>query len=220
MEAESAPLPPDARKRIEEAAMVIEGILLFARPEILKVYGLTSCIESGRVVFEVLRRYDLKPRAIAAQVRIFNPALVARVNREGRQAQTQEEVMRWSREDGSWNVGIGGTGLQDPGRWDGHLVCLAYGVLLIDVSIDQANRPERNIHLKPVAATVPDGWATGKEQLMFEENGCMVTYKADPDNRDWLQHGGWTAPSPLHKQARARVVDAVCLKIEAWLADA
>jgi hypothetical protein len=67
---------------------------------------------------------------------------------------------------------------------------------------------------------VPDGWLEGEAPLVFEENGSTVSYKAELDNRTWLQHGGWKAPTPEHKAARNRVVTAVCLKVENWLKDA
>lgn len=212
---ESAPLPPSARAQVEEAAQVIEAIRLFARPEILKHYRVDSCIASTRVIFDLLKRYELKPRAVACHARVLNPQLVKRINETGRYPQTNEEIVRWSEEDGSWNVGIGGTGERREGRWDGHLVALAFGRVLIDASIDQANRPKHNIELPPIAATVPDGWLEG-DQLVVEERGCLVLYKAQPGERRWLQTAGWK----MHREIRREIVNKVAVKVESWLKDA
>jgi hypothetical protein len=147
---------------IDRAVEIIEAIRLYARPEILKWYRPDSCIASSRVVFDLLRHYGMKPLAMACHVRVLNAALLKRIEKEGRHPKDEAEIRKWSRGDGSWNIGIGGTGQARPHRWDGHLVVLAYRQVMIDVSIDQANRPRKNIELKPIVATVTEAGRAAK----------------------------------------------------------
>lgn len=199
---------------VERAVEIIEAIRLYARPEILKWYRPDSCIASSRVVFDLLRGYGMKPLAVACGVRVMNAALVKRIAKEGRHPRDDAEIRKWSRGDGSWNVGVGDTGVERKHRWDGHLVVLAYRQVMIDVSIDQANRPHKDIVLKPIVVTVPDDWAEGGEDCVVWENGCLLLYRAKPKDRAWVQTAGWTG----HKEIRATIVRHVQEKVERHLA--
>lgn len=194
---------------IDRAANVIEAIRLYARPEILKDYTRESCIGGTRIVFDVLRHYKLKPRAIPVYVRIFNAALLKHV-RNG-EVPTTEDVQGWSGLDGSWSVGIGGTGVVKPGHWDGHLVALAMGTVLVDVSLDQATRPRFNIHMEPITAAVPENFVAG-DPLVLDVNGCAVRYEAHPEDMSWTQAAGWRREEP-----RKAVVERVIAKVESHL---
>jgi hypothetical protein len=200
---------------IDRAVEIIEAIRLYARPEILKWYRPDSCIASSRVVFDLLRHYEMRPLAMACHVRILNAALLKRIEKEGRHPKDEAEIRKWSRGDGSWNIGLGGTGQVRPNRWDGHLVVLAYGGVMIDVSIDQANRPRKNIALKPIVMTVDPSWGTGEADAPTMENGCLLVYRAIPGDRDWVRTTGWSG----HKDVRETICRHVIEKVERHLAD-
>lgn len=200
---------------IDEAIRVIDALRIYARPEILKWFAPDSCIASTRVIFDLLRQYEMKPLAMACSVRVLNEALLKRIEKEGRHPVDDYELRRWSTQDGSWNVGIGRTGVLRKHRWDGHLVVLAYRKVLIDISIDQASRPRKGIVLKPLAVTAPDDWADGTTDFAIPEGRCALIYRAQPDNRDWVRTTGWTG----HKDLRKQIVDRIALKVEKHLAD-
>lgn len=206
MEAEAI---QEAQGEVDRAVEVIEAIRLYARPEILKDYTPESCIAGTRITFDVLRHYGLRPRAIAAHVRIFNAALLKHI--QDGEMPTTEDVQGWSGLDGSWSVGIGGTGVKKPGHWDGHLVALSMNSVLIDVTLDQATRPRFKIQMEPVVATAPEDFLAGAP-LVFELNGCAVRYTAQPEDMSWTQAGGWRREEP-----RRAVVERVIAKVERHL---
>lgn len=181
----------------------------------MRLYELESCITATRVCFEILRKYSIRVRAVPTQVRVFNAPMYARMQR-GEKAADVDEVKRWHREDGSWNVGIGGFGYHQEGRWDGHMVALADGTIMLDPSLPQINRPEHGIVLAGTVGRVPDGWPEGSpDPLQAEEGGCLVVYEPIAnDDRRWV-----ATPSWRDAELREPVVAFLAAALDSALAD-
>lgn len=184
----------------------VQLLLEHARPEILKEFAPDSCIASTAIGIEVLTQLFIAANPLPVRTLIFNKAFSDRIQNGAKFPKNQEQVRKWSKEDGSYSIGIGvGTGL--PGKWPGHLVILVEDVL-IDLSIDQANRPQYSIDLRPFAVTVGEEFLVKKEPFVFAKNGCTIRIDhLQPPNQDFLKSPDW-----LLSGRRKPIVDRI-LKI-------
>lgn len=95
-----------------------------------------------------------------------------------------------------------------PGVWDGHLVCVADGELMLDLTIDQAAEKLPGAVLQPVWGPAPAGFARGG-QIRTRVGNCDVLYEAVPDTRDFLDQPDW------HDELERRhVLDAILGELE------
>ena len=67
------------------------------------------------------------------------------------------------------------------GMWPGHLVVIvpfAYGKLhaMIDMTIEQANRPKRGIVLAPLCVRVTDEFVLRRQPAAFTSNKSLLVY--------------------------------------------
>lgn len=179
--------------------------------------GMSTCILSTRVGFEVLRHFGVPKRAIAVSVGVFNRPLVERIGSEGRFPR-DEEMEKWFKQDGSWGLGIGRTGSVEAGRFDGHMALLVFpnqddesGGVLIDLALQQNSRPKKKITLEPMVGTVPKDFLKG-ETFITSMNDCVVRY-------DRLDSDQWQlAPDWRDKERREFIVKRSIAKIELTLA--
>lgn len=170
-----------------EFAAVIRLIEERARPIILKYFGEDSCIASTKVVLGVLATFGIEAQPVVVETLAFNPAMVRRVEAEGRMPVNLDETTRWSSECGSWSVGIGmeaDYAAHSPGGWPGHLVAVS-GMTLIDASLGQANRPQRGLYVPPalVMAVTRDFMLSGKWASWWLEDGSVVMYRRHSSDR-------------------------------------
>jgi hypothetical protein len=152
---------------------IIEALLEFGRHEILREFRTDSCIVSTRIAIDVLQHFKIKAEAISVSAMVCNPVHVAKVKEIGRQPLTEEEAQEWAN-NGAWDVLIGPP--KEPGI--GHVVALTDTRILIDLSIDQANRPHKNIQVGPLATYVKDDFIDGKNiHLENTPNGGVIIYR-------------------------------------------
>jgi hypothetical protein len=171
---------------------VLQSLLGIARPVILRHYRADSCIASSRIAIDVLSHFGILAEPLTVNLTVYNPAFAARIEAGDREPETQDELNEWIRKYGAWNVGVGMGGDPRLLTWGGHLVVIAEKRCILDLSADQANRPQRNINLVPLGGDVPPEFFDG-EPLFFQINGCVLKYLVSPDNNgytsspDWLQ---------------------------------
>lgn len=204
----------DERALIDRKQIVIDAIVRLTW-ETMRAHDLESCITGARVAFDVCRAHDIRVRALSTKVRIYNAPMVARMVR-GEVPSDVQEIDRWNREDGSWNVGIGGFGYDKPDHFDGHLVVIADERVLVDPTLPQANRPQYDIELSGLAGRIPDGWPRRENDvpIQLEQNGCVVTYEAQADDRRWVATDSWKS-----RELREPVVGLVSSAVDSALAD-
>jgi len=89
--------------------------------------------------------------------------------------------------------------------WDGHLVPILDGRLLVDLSIDSIARPEIDLEPEPFVAEVrPEFLAGGSLDLPV--SGGQARYRAHPERRDYRDLPAWAQAKP---DEIARLADAL-----------
>jgi len=172
------------------------GCLPAVRQELLRHLEPSSCIETGRLVYMLMREWRLPARLVPVEVRIANAPAMALIRRD-------QLTPAHHGKDGVYVVTVGEPAPSPPGRWAGHLA-VACESLLIDPSIDQANRPEFGIQFQsPWVQRVPRGfWAQGGLVGTTDEHGTRVEYLHHFSNRGYLGTPAWRKAPRLLPAAR------------------
>lgn len=177
--------------------------LLQLRQYILRNARTDSCILSTAVGCEFLTQRGILAEPLPVQVMIFNKKFVEHAERVGR-LPIGNELESWSKEDSSYSVAIGLGGDPLPGKWPGHLVILAEKSYLIDLSIDQANRPEYGMVFEPIFCKISNSFFS--EPMLFSYADCIFRYDAKPNNLGFLSSPDWMIASRrqniLHSYSR------------------
>jgi hypothetical protein len=80
--------------------------------------------------------------------------------------------------------------------YDAHVVTVVERRFLLDLTLDQANRPQHSIELRPGYFLLPDGFLAGDEGAPMVLNGTYIRYTAVPDDRGFLTTPDWTLIRP------------------------
>ena len=188
---------------------VIQGLLEYARPEILKEYRADSCIVSTAVGLDILTSFGILAEPLAVRTFLFNKAFADRID-AGSPWPRGDEVKRWTDEDGSYSVGIG-FGDQQPNKWAGHLVILVERQFLLDLSIDQATRPKYDMFFEPFVVEVDDKFLQGEAPKVFGYNGCIIRIELLPNK----QTGYITSPDWTFVGRRKKIIENTLRSIKA-----
>ena len=175
---------PEVRRMVVDTDVVVDALCRVGRPIILRYASPDSCIASCRIGMDVLRMFGIRSHPIAVKAAVFN--------------QKGHEFMDsghpdWVRQgrDGAHSVGIGYGG-PDPRKWDGHLVLLVRGRLLLDLSIDQAARPDKGIYLHAFRTVLPTGFLEQGSGLVVQNpEGGTISYELNLGNRSWKFAPDW-----------------------------
>jgi hypothetical protein len=169
-----------------KTAIIIKKILQHARPEILKHFRADSCIASTAVGVDVLTQLGIVAEPLPVRTLIFNTPFANRLS--DKNFTNYDQVENWTKEDGSYSVGIG-FGVQQPNKWAGHLVVLIEKQFVLDLSIDQANRPQYNIILEPFCVEIDEKFLSGSPKV-FKLKECIVRMDVLTNN-DYILSPDW-----------------------------
>ena len=167
---------------------VLQGLLKYARPEILKEFRADSCIASTAVGLDILMHYGILAEPFPVRTLIFNEPFTSRLE-NGQGWPTGQQVRVWTEEDGSYSVGIG-VGTQQPNKWAGYLAILVEKRLLLDLSIDQATRPQYNMMLVPLCVEIDEQFISGSPKV-FKAGQCVVRVDALLGNEGYTSSPDW-----------------------------
>lgn len=150
------------------------GVIAVATREILLTeYSRDSCIASSLVGQKVLAHYSVQSRTVATKVAAYNDSGLE-MSASGR------PYSEWPVT--AWSVGVQGSGVMDmeTKRYDGHVVLVIKPAgsprLLLDLSADQMDRPERHLRVPgPVAVELPRLW-TPQDPARVTIEGQERTY--------------------------------------------
>jgi hypothetical protein len=162
---------------------ICELLCKFGREEILKWFKVDSCIASTKVAIKVLSHFRIGARPQACMFEVMNPKFVELFIEKG-YPKSKEEGEAWLAA-GAYSVAIDDSGLS-------HVVAIVLDSVLIDLSIDQACRPHKQIALESAAGLLPADFM--QEGVCYAHNGCRITYLPIANEKfrksnDWRQ--GW-----------------------------
>jgi len=206
-----APMDPEIRP---DPARNLEEITLPARPflprlcEVVReelhigtLYRPDCCIAATAILNEVLDYFQLTASPLSVIATIFNPVMSERIAQEG--MPTLEEAERDWFTKGCYSLAVG-AGDAQPGKWPGHLVTVLGGRVLIDLTLDQANRPQHGIVLPmQILAPCDPDFLAGQARVAGSVGGCRVVYEARPGDRSFERSNDWRS-----RKRRADVVGA------------
>jgi hypothetical protein len=199
---------------------VLDALVRHARPIIREYFSADSCIASTRIGLDVLEFFGLHGQPMPVMLAVWNADALALIERVGiDQAGPQILAQPLDQTGGPWTVGIGARPEGNdtrPGGWNGHLVIgLPRHDVLVDLSVDQASRPLKNIHLQPLW-TQPgaDWWHGGPEVQAVTglDYGTALTYRhltAGGDgyraSPNWKRRAGTNGPA-LFRTLTGRII--------------
>jgi hypothetical protein len=166
------------------------------REEMLKIAAPNCCIATVAVLCRVFRHYGFKARPLPVAVIIRNRKMVEAVAKGMAIPDDPKALRAWMEATGSWSLGIVPesaleSAMRGYAAFGGHLVCHVQDVL-VDASLDQASRPERDIVLPPFLATAARAdFLEGRKALVGKVNGCEVTYRT-LRTAEWRKSADWT----------------------------
>jgi hypothetical protein len=137
--------------------------------------GVDHCILFTRIAVDVARQRGVRARALAVSVEL----------RGDRDPSTP------------FLLGVEGHLPEDAPEdaWDGHLVAIFDGRLMVDLAIDSATNAELGIRPEPfVEAASPEFVVGGEIELPVE--GGIARYRAHPERRDYRNLPAWEPGSP------------------------
>lgn len=183
--------PPDLENATGPARPFLPHLAEVVREEldIGTRYRPDCCIAATRALIEVLDYFKLTARPLSVIATVFNPAMRERIERDG--MPTLEEAERDWFPHGCYSLAVG-IGDPEPGKWPGHLVTSLAGKVLIDLTLDQANRPAHGIVLPmPIVAPLSPDFLSEEGQMVGIVNGCRVVYEARPSDRSFERSNDW-----------------------------
>ncbi len=141
-------------------------------------YRPDCCIAATTALIDVLDYFRLTARPLSVIATVFKPVMSERNEREGMPTIEETEGDWFPNRFYSLPVGFGE---QQPGKWPGHLVASLEDRVLIDLTLDQANRPEHGIVLPmPIIAPRSAGFLAAVDHVVGTVNHCLAVYEAQP----------------------------------------
>jgi hypothetical protein len=180
-----------------DPALVLVALAAVGRPIMLEYVERSSCIAATRMGLEVCRYFGIAARPQSVRMMA--------VNALARAAITAGEEPDWAA--GAWSVGIAGNGQpQTPGGWDGHLVLVADRTL-VDLSLDQASRPAKDLPLNAATFRLDDTFDHG-EWVHYRLGPATVSYQQTRD-LTWRTSPDWQARDRRWREPVARIIRTI-----------
>lgn len=165
----------------------LEAIVTVAPNILVRKYKEDCCIAATRILIEVLKKLhfrNIKPLVVEANV--FNEVYCMK----GRPPESEEEAKAWL-EEGAWQVVVGDRNTVIPNKWAGHLVVILEDKYMIDLSMFQASRPQKQINMAPICTVVPENFVKGGDKCGLMFNNCMVAYHSYPEDQTYQKAKDW-----------------------------
>jgi hypothetical protein len=203
----------EARAKRERAADRIRIISAYANeagPIFRHYFTPDCCLNGTRVALEAMKHFGVEARPLTTQVMLFNKLFWERIQAKG-EMPDEEECQAWVRE-GGWSIGIRGQSTGRPG-WPYHLVAIADS-FLIDSSMRQFNRPERNIEVPDLSLSkaTPDFLAGRLPLVLSSASGLVISYNPEPSNLSYQACPGFEQHD-LNMKVADLVIDAMRTKL-------
>lgn len=190
-----------ARRRTSAAFLTDPDIVRAMRRAILgSGASRDSCICSTKIFVQTARVIGSTARPMTVEACALNPVATEWFREHGWDSDpTRDELRELGKRGGYFLVlGARGEAPSGPNAWPGHLVAITEGAThLVDVSIDQAHRPQRGVSMTgplvlPIERTMREAFLAGKNELTLErEDGVTLIYHAHPDDQSFTTSPDW-----------------------------
>lgn len=169
-----------------------------------------SCVASAKITTEVLRSIGIGARPMAASVIVGTDGWVRRMETGDRP--TAETWDDWWEQDRAYSLGIAYDPEPSAGAWHAHMIVLAAGQrYLVDPSLDQLARPQRDLPLEPVVVDMAEEaqinlheFRRGRIQAVTSwhddkaQQGFKVVWSCFPSDRSFRELPDWTLFEPRY----------------------
>lgn len=152
--------------------------------------GQGSCIKTCRILKTVLRHFGFESSPVSVSIRVFNPIATKVIKDNAGSLRSLDELFEtMTKTEGARFLECSP---MNGGLWDGqggynaHVVLVCQDVA-IDATVQQFNRPAKNIMLPPMVVTPADkdgAWGT-------EVNRCFIVMNATGD-QSFRRSPAWT----------------------------
>lgn len=190
----------------------LQHVLPIAIEELNAHDELDSCIMASMVVNDVLSQvgiHDAFP--LTVKPKAMNPPLSAAFEQNGMSMDGLEDL-NWE-EYGYAMASFEGSDRPDEG-WPAHLVTIIpYGLnhrpALLDLAIVRLNNRGLGFHVSPIFAGAPEGFVDGHQSTKVTMNGCLVLYRAFPDDKSYEDTELWN-----NCRKQRTIADAIVQRLE------
>ena len=189
---------------------VIQALLETARPHLREEFERASCIASTRIGIDVLEYFGIKAEPVSLFLIILNDEAMKMLTEEEKTMQDVKEATEkrgLGEPGGPWTMGIGAD-VENGDGWAGHLMIgLPEDQVLLDLSIDQASRPHKNLVLEQPAAfgVTDEKWWRGEERYTVmkgeDDEGhetMLILDREAPDPDGYRRSRNWRRTSSKH----------------------
>lgn len=171
--------------------VILKVIARVGRIAILQDFRKDSCIASTRVMTRVLDHYGFHAEPKHVKVIIFNKVMLEYWNKGQVPNRETQEFRDFCDSTGAWSVGLG---YEQPGQKPvGHVVAvLPEEMIMIDASLDQANRPHKSIELPcPFITGIGSQFLAGESVSEYQCPEGVVRYIPDFENQTYKESLDW-----------------------------
>jgi len=196
---------------------LIERLAPVAYPALCEEYLPTCCIAAAAILTRVFREYGYRAEVIPATVRIYNAGMVKLLRDRVRIPDDEERREMFFELHKAWGVGIVPasakvSALQDRrgGGYGGHLL-LRVNRFLIDPTIRQAERPDKDINLPDMLYYPHAEEFAQSGRLAVEVNGCHVFYDRI-DDMSYRSAPDWNRRSTPYPETVQKIIQRITAK--------
>lgn len=179
---------PDSKANADSKVVIAE-LVRIARPLMVEAHWIPdTCLPASRVGIKVLAHFGIKAQALVVKIRAMNGIGAHHIERCELLRLNAAPPVR------AWKVDIGYQPVL--GKWGRHLVAVTSDDL-IDLSLDQVNRPDKNLVAVPTWQIVSKDFLAGKVPATFTfEGGTKVRYDALAGDTTYLTQAAWLDERP------------------------
>jgi hypothetical protein len=168
-----------------------------------------TCVLHARAAQIALQDQGLRAVPFPCQLTVRNPAYVQVAADLGRAPDDVEDHAVLAAA-GAWTVALGFNEEPTEGRYNGHLVVAVEGRWLLDLTLNQCNRPACGIVLPPTLALEARPLIQGKlEEAGTFLNGCAVCYTPKRGDRSFMEESWHLWMRPEMRASRERLMGVV-----------
>jgi hypothetical protein len=148
-------------------------------------YSRETCILHTRYAVDALRELGVRARPLAARVMVGN----AEWRRIAEELGHWPQHIEWTPETWCIGIGFGPDPRKERPGYDAHVIAVVNERWALDLTIDQASRPQHGINLSPHYWPVTPAFLRGDQPAQFRRQRhrrSHVHYDAMPDDRGFL----------------------------------